>query len=220
MKTLFHERRGFTLIELLVVLAVIGIMMAILLPAVISSLEKGKVTHCANNLSQLGKAIPQYAADNKDALPELAGTTNTWDVALLGYVGYTTNLFWCVSDSGQTPNGDRISYGANGARARTPFRNEGNKPARLRDFEGTSQMGDLILIADLNSADRLKQPRIGVPPAALIAHGRYPNTHNKGMAGNYLMASYAVRTYNTRDGLVTKAPGNPGNVWTFFAPPP
>jgi hypothetical protein len=40
------------------------------------------------------------------------------------------------------------------------------------------------------------------------------------MAGNYLMASYAVRSYNTSDGLVRKSPGNPGNLWTFFAPPP
>jgi len=222
MKTHGHRRGGFTLIELLVVLAVIGILMAVLLPAVLNALDKGKVTHCANNLSQLGKAIPQYAADNKDSLPELLAVTNTWDTALLAYVGQTTNTFWCVANTPQLPTGDRISYGANAGSGDCPFRRSGagGKPAKLRDFEGTAQMGDLILIADLNSADRNNNPRVGVPPAQTVRSGRYPNAHNKGMAGNYLMASYAVRYFNTSDSMVRKGAGNPGNLWTFFAPPP
>lgn len=222
MKTTLHGRQGFTLIELLVVLAVIGIMMAILLPAVTGALEKGRITHCANNLSQIGKAIPQYAADNKDSLPDLTNGTNTWDAALLVYMGMTTNTFWCVTDPYRLSTGDRISYGANAGSGDCPFRRSGtgNKAAKLRDFEGSSQMGDLILVADLYSADAVKQPRIGIPPAQTVRHNRYPNVHNKGVGGNYLMASYAVRYFHKNDGMVTKGPGNPGNLWTFFAPPP
>jgi len=222
MKTMVHGRQGFTLIELLVVLAVIGIMMAILLPAVMGALDKGKTTHCANNLAQIGKAIPQYAADNKDSLPELTSGTNTWDSSLLVYLGQTTNAFWCVADPYPVSTSDRLSYGANAGSGDCPFRRSGsgNKAAKLRDFEGIYQMGDLILVADLNMADAVKLPRIGKPPAQTVRYNRYPNIHTKGTGGNYLMASYAVRYYHKSDGAVTKKSGDPGNLWTFFAPPP
>jgi len=199
------------------VLAVIGIMMAILLPAVIGALDKGKVTHCANNLSQIGKAIPQYAADNKDSLPYMTSGTNTWDLALLAYLGQTSNAFWCVSDPYPTPTGDRISYGANGYSGNTPFKYSGNKPAKLCDFEGSNQMGDLILVADLNSSDVAKKPKLGSAPN--IRPGARPNMHNKFSGANYLMASYAVRYLVTSDGKVTTSSGQ-GNLWGFFAPPP
>ena len=56
------RRLGFTLVELLTVLGIIAILMAILIPTLSSSREKGRIAYCANNLTQLGRALALGAA--------------------------------------------------------------------------------------------------------------------------------------------------------------
>lgn len=76
---------AFTLIELLVTVAVIGVLAALLLPALSRAKAEARRAGCLNNLRQINLAVQMYAGDNGDRLPAALDT--------VAYTAFVTNHF-------------------------------------------------------------------------------------------------------------------------------
>jgi prepilin-type N-terminal cleavage/methylation domain-containing protein len=95
---------GFTLIELLVVIAIIGILAALLMPALSKAKEKAKTTACRNNLRQMNVAMTLYYGDSAGYFPHSfdAIKRTLWTGELLPYLQNNKAIFMCPAYQGNS----------------------------------------------------------------------------------------------------------------------
>jgi prepilin-type N-terminal cleavage/methylation domain-containing protein/prepilin-type processing-associated H-X9-DG protein len=187
-------RAGFTLVELLVVIAIIGILIALLLPAVQAAREAARRSQCSNNLKQLGLALHNYHDAFKVFPPAILGSGRMSGAGQTPphYILNTTGWSMLLPFMEQTAMAAQFNY---------------NLPSSLSNAYGTPVAGGATTSITNSAIFRQSLPAFTCPsdtgPADVMLHAPDSQDYyeaNNVARSNYLFATGAYTDYDGRYG--------------------
>ena len=154
-----RKRFAFTIVELLVVIAIIGVLVALMLPAVQAARATARAAQCKNNMRQIGLAILQYCDLHNGEFPEWthSGESKSWIYTLAPHMESVDEIRICPEDEfhAERRRMKATSYRVNDYLAA----NVRNRIRNLNKLQATSRT-----IAIFEGADE-PEPKEGDPPA-------------------------------------------------------
>lgn len=192
MVRLFRGRGAFTLVELLVVIAIIGILVALLLPAIQAAREAARRTQCVNNLKQFGLALQNYH-DVYKRFPT-AGVSHGWHPGQ-NCTGNEPNHYCLEWDTGETS--PAIGW-----------------QVRILPFAEQQQLWDLVQPEGDRQHIAYFNVTVDGKPARLtqVPYTRCPSDASEGQDSNWAQSNYTGSLGSQR------SPSNNGACNTWFTP--